>query len=172
MIISVIRQRKPYRWFFLCYHLLNLARFNYFSLNPGLNFGFGSDFLPSFSGTDSMLWCLDCKYCKGMLKHKQNVSQIKCHSAVCFLKLRKRSQRPGLHAQLFYWHSRWPWWRRVNDSTVSCFLPDDTWEHCKHIPEVCRFFAEFWRVMVWSYMTLFSLSSVHLFLWGPLGGEY
>lgn len=31
VILLVIRQRKPYRWFFLCYHLLNLARFNYFS---------------------------------------------------------------------------------------------------------------------------------------------
>lgn len=51
-----------------------------------------------------------------------------------------------------------------NDVTVSCPVGCDAWGCCKHIPEVCGFFADFWSVLEWSSMEFFFLSSVHLSL--------
>ena len=52
-----------------------------------------------------------------------------------------------------------------NDLTVSCPVGCETWGHCKHIPEVCGFFADFWPMIAWSCLGFFSLSSVQLCLW-------
>lgn len=118
VLIWVIRERKPYRWF-LCYHLPNLASCNYvFPVSGSGTLALDQVSFPVSQALTRCCGCVGCKYCKGMLKHKQNISPIKCQSAICFLKLRKMSQRPGLYAQLFCWHSRWPW--GGNHLTLSC----------------------------------------------------
>lgn len=64
--IFVIKQRKPYNFFYAIMYWTGLDLSMFFCIwHRGS--GLGSHFLPSFSGAGSMLCCLGCKYCSEYL---------------------------------------------------------------------------------------------------------
>lgn len=169
VVILVIGQRKPYRWFFknaIIYW--NLARFNYFFLNPGLNFGFGQIFFPV---SQALTPCYSVWIA--------NIAR-EC------LNINKKSHKLNVIVQFASWNSK----RGArglgsmpSSSTdiqgdlggegewFNCFLSDDTWEHCKHIPEVCRFFTDFdgwWYGVTWCSSPFLLSTRLYEALWGEI----
>lgn len=148
---------------FLCHHLLNLAGFS--SLLPASGTGTSALGWIFFPVSQALAPCYSV-WVANIARECFNTNKMShpLNVRMWFASWNSETGARGLGSMplTFEVTLRGEWF--------NCFLlcGCDTGGHCKHIPEVYKFFADFWQVIPWILLCLLDFSlSIHLYeaLW-------